>query len=322
MGIRVIKTAIAAIIAIYVGLYFQLDFALSAGILAILGVEVTRKKGIMTVMTRFVASVLGLAFASIIFMLLGFHYWTVAIFILLSFPILSRFQLKEGIVTSCVIVFHLYNAGQVTPELIWNEICLLFVGLGSATLINMVYMPKHDREIQSLRETVELKYYQILYKLAMTLRDPSYVWSGAELIEVEDAIKQGSMISRRSKENRFWDYDEYWSIYFTMRSQQLEAITDMMEMVAYIHGKLEHSERIADLLEQLAQDTRSDVYVGEVRVRLQQLREQFRVMELPKTREEFEIRATLLMLMHEIGRYLDIAERFKRKKVEEVTQNA
>src|SRR5690606_19255228 len=107
MGIRVIKTAVAAIIAIYVGGYFQLEYALSAGILAILGVEVTRMKGITTVITRFVASVLGLVFASIIFVCLGFHYWTVAVFIITSFPVMARFQLKDGIVTSCVIVFHL-----------------------------------------------------------------------------------------------------------------------------------------------------------------------------------------------------------------------
>lgn len=316
MGIRVIKTAIAAILAIYVANYFHLEYVLSAGILAILGVEVTRMKGITKTVARFVASVLGLAFASIIFVLLGFYYWTVAIFILVSFPIMSRFQLKEGIVTSCVIVFHLYGAGEVTPGLIWNEICLLLVGLGSATLINMVYMPKDDREIQQLRETIELNYYHIFNKLAKTLRDPSYVWSGAELLEAEAAIKRGAEISVRNKENRFWDYDSYWSTYFSMRNQQLEAIDDMMEMVAYIHGKLEHSERIAELLEQLAEDTRSEVYVGTVKVKLLQLSEQFRMMELPKTRDEFEIRATLLMLMHEVGRYLDIAQKFKRKKVE------
>lgn len=316
MGIRVIKTAIAAIIAIYVASYFQLEYALSAGVLAILGVEVTRMKGITVGLARFVASVLGLIFASIIFVLLGFYYWTVAIFILISFPIMSRFQLKDGIVTSCVIVFHLYGAGEVTLALVWNEICLLLVGLGAATLINMVYMPKEDREIQQWRETIELSYYRIFNELAMTLRDPGHVWSGEELLEVEAALQKGAALSRRSKENRFWDYDAYWSTYFMMRSEQLEAIADMMEMIAYIHGKLEHSELIAELLEQLARDTRSEVYVGDVKVKLQQLREQFRTMELPKTRDEFEIRASLMMLMHEMNRYLDIAQKFKRKKHE------
>ncbi|MFC6332186.1 aromatic acid exporter family protein [Paenibacillus septentrionalis] len=314
MGIRVIKTAIAAILAIYAARYFQLEPALSAGILAILGVEVTRKQGLTRTAVRFVASVLGLALASIIFVLFGFYYWTVAIFILVSFPIMSRFQLKEGIVTSCVIVFHLYSYGEVTPDLILNEISLLFVGLGSATIINMVYMPKVDQEIMKLRQTIELTYYQIFYKLAMILRDPSYIWSGEELLKAYEAIEKGAAISQRSKENRLWNNEAYWSTYFEMRREQFESIEHMMEMVAYVHGNLEHSERVAELLEQLGRDTRSEVYVGEVKDKLQQLKVKFRAMELPKTRIEFETRASLLMLMHEMNRYLDVAERLKRKK--------
>lgn len=314
MGIRIIKTAVATIIAIYAAGYFNLEPALSAGILAILGVEVTRMKGITKAGARFVASVLGLVFASLIFVTLGFYYWTVAIFILVSFPIMSKFNLKEGIVTSCVIVFHLYSFGEVTPAIIWNEIGLLFVGLGSATIINMLYMPKNDSMIQGLREEIETKYCQIYYKLAMTLRNPSYVWSGEELLEVHEAIKKGSALSMRSKENRFWEQEAYWTTYFEMRRQQLESISHMMEQVALIHGRLEHCEQVADLLEQLGRDTRSEVYVGEVKVKLAELNMKFRNMSLPVTRDEFEIRASLFMLMHEMDRYLDIAKRLKRKK--------
>lgn len=314
MGIRIIKTAIATIIAIYAANYFGLHPALSAGILAILGVEVTRMKGITKTAARFVASVLGLGFASLIFITLGFYYWTVAIFILVCFPVFSRYNLKEGIVTSCVIVFHMYSFGEVTLELIWNEICLLFVGLGSATVINMFFMPKDDLSIQKLREEIEWNYYQIFYKLAMTLRDPSYVWGGEELLEADKAIQKGSTLSIRSKENRLWHHEAYWSTYFEMRRQQLDSIDLMMEKVALINGRLEHSEPIADLLEQLGRDTRSEVYVGEVKDKLQQLNGRFRQMSLPQSRDEFEFRASLLMLMHEMNRYLEIAQRLKRKK--------
>jgi len=314
MGIRIIKTAIATIIAIYLASYFDLKPALSAGILAILGVEVTRMKGIKKTAERFLASVLGLGLASLVFVILGFYYWTVAIFILMSFPILSRFNLKDGIVTSCVIVFHLYTFGEVTPALIWNEICLLLVGLGSATVINMVYMPKDDHSIQKLRAEIDEKYCLIFSKMAITLRDHTYIWSGGELLEVDAAIKKGSTLSIRSKENRFWEMDAYWSTYFEMRRQQLDSIDQMMEKVALINGHVEHSDHIADLLEQLGKDTRSEVYVGEVKDKLQMLSQQFREMPLPLTREEFEIRASLLMLMHEMNRYLDIAKRLKLKK--------
>ncbi|HIW35078.1 MAG TPA: aromatic acid exporter family protein [Candidatus Paenibacillus intestinavium] len=314
MGIRVIKTAIATIIAIYLASYFDLQPALSAGILAILGVEVTRMQGLTKTAARFIASVLGLGLASLIFVTLGFYYWTVAIFILISFPILSRFNLKEGIVTGCVIVFHLYTFGEVTFAIVWNEIGLLLVGLGSATIINMLYMPKDAESIQKLRVEIDEQYCVIFDKMAITLRDHTYLWSGEELLKADAAIKKGSVLSIRSKENNFWNFEAYWSTYFEMRRQQLDSIDQMMEKVALINGHLKHSDLIADLLEQLGQDTRSKIYVGEVKDKLQQLGEQFRDMPLPRTRDEFEIRASLLMLMHEMNRYLDIAKRLKQKK--------
>jgi len=314
MGIRVIKTALAAIIAIYAARYFGLQPALSAGVLAILGVEVTRKKGLKNASIRFVASVLGLIFASLIFFFLGFYYWTVAIFILVAFPILSRFQLKEGIVTSSVIVFHLYSFGEVTMPIIWNEIALLFVGLGSATIINMLYMPKDETSIKQVRKQLEEYYYQIFHELANTLRDPEYIWSGKELLLAEEEIKRGQALSVRSKENKLWTDEGYWLIYFQMRREQLDCISHMMTMMARVHQKVEHSEQIALLLIQLAKDTKSEVYVGRVKLMLEELTEQFRGQELPKTREEFEVRATLVMLMHEMHRYLDIAKRLKRKE--------
>ncbi len=55
MGIRIIKTAVAALAAIYTALYLGLVPALSAGLIAILAVEVTRMRGIRIAFVRLVA---------------------------------------------------------------------------------------------------------------------------------------------------------------------------------------------------------------------------------------------------------------------------
>ena len=170
MGIRVIKTALAALAALYTAHYLNLQPSLSAGLLAILGVEVTRLKGLKSAFVRFMASVLGLFFASLLFMLLGFHVWTISIFILLVFPVLSRFRLKDGIVTSAVIVFHVYASEEVTTAIIGNEIMLLLTGLGWATVINLLYMPKEEKRLLELRRMTEEKFSVIFHYMAQTLR--------------------------------------------------------------------------------------------------------------------------------------------------------
>jgi len=319
MGIRVIKTAIAAIAAIYTAYYLGLEPALSAGMLAILGVEVTRKKGLKSASARFVASVLGLFFASLIFSVFGFHYWAVAIYILVSFPILSRFQLKDGIITSAVIVFHLFTHGQVTPSFLGNEILLLFVGLGWATAINFIYMPKDEKELLAVRSELEHALSTIFREMAATLRDPSHLWNGSELLEAHRIIEDGARRSLRNSENRLW-YQEpstYWPGYFEMRRQQLYSIQQMLAELSLVYEKWPQGELIAELLERLAGDVKSEVYQGKAEEMVFELMRSFREMELPKTREEFEIRAALLTLLHEVDRYLAVAKRMKKKPAAE-----
>lgn len=315
MGIRIIKTALAAIAAIYTAVYLGLEPPLGAGILAILGVEVTRMKGLKSAFVRFVASVLGLFFASLIFTLFGFRIWAVAVFILITFPVLSRFQLKDGIVTSSVIVFHLFNRAEVTTDIIGNEIMLLFAGLGWATIVNIIYMPKDEHQLSSYRSSIEQSFGIIFQEMAFTLRNPTHVWNGGEILEAYNAIEEGAQRSVRNRENRLWGQEHYWSSYFEMRRQQLESVQQMLVELAFVYQKFPQAAMIANLLEQLSSDVKSDVYEGAVEGRLNELSQLFKAMELPKTREEFEVRASLLMLIRELERYLSIAKRLKKRKV-------
>lgn len=315
MGIRIIKTAAAAIAAIYTAIYLGLEPPLAAGTLAILGVEVTRMKGLKNAFIRFVASVLGVVFASFIFWVLGFHHWVLAVYILITFPLLARFQLKDGIVTSAVIVFHLFAHEQVTMGLISNEILLLLVGLGWATVINFIYMPKDEKLLSDIRTEIENSFSIIFNQMALTLRNPQHVWNGVELLEVSQSIEAGAGRSVRNQENRIWGQEPYWSTYFEMRQQQLESIQQMLVELAFVYEKLLQGELIAELLEQLASDVKSEVYKGKAEKQLSKLMISFRKMELPKTHEEFEIRAALLTLLHELERYLGIAKRLQKKKI-------
>jgi uncharacterized membrane protein YgaE (UPF0421/DUF939 family) len=151
--------------------------------------------------------------------------------------------------------------------------------------------------------------------MALTLRNPSHVWNGGEILEAYSAIEEGALRSVRNRENRLWGQGQYWSTYFEMRRQQLESVQQMLVELALVYENWPQAAMIAELLEQLSSDVKSDVYEGSVEEGLYELAKAFRTMELPKTRVEFEVRAALLMLLHELERYLGIAKRLKKRKV-------
>jgi uncharacterized membrane protein YgaE (UPF0421/DUF939 family) len=55
-------------------------------------------------------------------------------------PLTVRFKVSEGIVTSSVIILHLYTGKNLTLGIVFNEISLIVIGIGVALLINL-YMP-------------------------------------------------------------------------------------------------------------------------------------------------------------------------------------
>lgn len=151
MGLRIVKSAVASVLSIYLATAFGLHSPNSTGLLAILGVEVTKKRGLTVSLKRIGASLLGLFIASLLFSVFGFHAWVVGFYIMTAFPLLSRLNLSQGIVTSSVVMFHLLLYQSTSFQVILNEVYLLLLGLGTATVINLTYMPKVDEELLDVK---------------------------------------------------------------------------------------------------------------------------------------------------------------------------
>ncbi|MCD1257341.1 aromatic acid exporter family protein [Paenibacillus athensensis] len=317
MGFRVLKTALAVVISIYLAIWLGLHSPASAGLLAILGIEVTKKKGVRSALFRIAASLIGLAFGWLLFGVFGYHVWVIGLFIALVYPLLYRLGISEGAVTGSVVMFHLFVGQTVGLTAIGNEVALLLVGLGTATLINIAYMPKPDRKLVALKEQVEHHFSEIFFRIADHLRDNSSIWDGRELLEAGSAIERGAELAKRSMDNTlFFGGDPYWRVYFYMRGEQLESIHRMAALIAQVYETLPQGESVAEVLEDLSEDVRQEYYSGRAEQRLRELELRYREMALPATRAEFEVRSALLQLTRELQMYLSVAKKQKKQRPE------
>ncbi|MEX1029183.1 MAG: aromatic acid exporter family protein [Paenibacillaceae bacterium] len=313
MGIRVIKTAIAAVMAIYLADWLSLTSPLSAGLLAVLGVDVTRKRTLRNAFQRYASSILGLLFAALIFQVFGFHIWVIAIFILITYPVLSRIKLKDGIITSSVIVFHVFSEGEITLDILTNEVLLLSIGLGAGTLINLIYMPGSEHKLEKTRERVENLFSEIFTYFAKHLRETNTVWDGHELLEATEQINEGVRIANHSTENSIFRTEHRWIVYFLMRQQQLASIHRMVDTLAHIYTIMPHGHLVAEMFEELSKDVKAKYYSGRVLEMLLQVEQEFKKMSLPASRDEFEVRSSIMQLAIELKNYLSIAKSQKQK---------
>lgn len=99
-------------------------------------------------------------------------------------------------------------------EVIWTQILLLIVGLGSAMVVNLAYMPKSDNMLSNIRHEIDELFSVIFTQFGRTLRDPSFVWTGAELMEAEKSIDKGVAASKLYLENQVIHPNEEWTAYF------------------------------------------------------------------------------------------------------------
>ncbi|WP_068617374.1 aromatic acid exporter family protein [Paenibacillus tuaregi] len=311
MGFRVIKTTIATVLAILIAHLLHIANPLSAGLLAILGVDVTRKRSIRTVSSRFLASIVGLAMSSVLFYLFGFHIWVLAVFILVGFPLIARANLKEGIVTCSVVVFRVFGGEDISMTALGTQVVLLTIGLGCATVVNLIYMPNEEDKLTSIRRKVDGLFACIFTHIASQLRSPDYVWSGQELIEASREVGLGLSTAKRALDNQVISPNEAWTIYFYMRKQQLDRIESMLQLISQIYQRMPQGESTAVLFDQLSLDVKQEIYAGTTEQMLKELEMEFKAMELPASREEFEIRSAILQLCRELALYLDISKKSK-----------
>ncbi|OMD64292.1 hypothetical protein BSK62_18350 [Paenibacillus odorifer] len=311
MGFRVIKTAAATLMSVLLASAVGIPNAQSAGLLAILGVEVTLKRSFRTITARFLASLVGLFFGCILFWILGFHYWVLGLYVLVGFPMIVKSGYKEGIVTSSVIVFRVFGQAELSLHVLLQQVELLAIGLGSAGVVNLIYMPQAGGVIYGIRKEVDRYFSVIFTQMARTLREPAYMWDGKELIEADNAVQRGLTAATREMENHVIHPDEAWNVYFYMRKEQLESIQSMMQLISQVYRHLPHGEMVAELFDQLSGDVLAEEYTGRTEHLLEELEHEFESMDLPETREEFEVRSAILQLCRELALYLKIAKRHK-----------
>jgi uncharacterized membrane protein YgaE (UPF0421/DUF939 family) len=316
MGYRTIKTAVGAGLAIWIASLLDLEFATFAAIIVIMCIERTKKKTLITMNKKFFASLLSLVIGALFFEVLGYYPIVFALFILLFVPILVRARIQDGFVTSMVVVLHVYTVKNANWAMFLNELYIIFIGMGIALLINSI-MPNFKRDIETFKKEIEQKFEIILYEFSAYLRDSERNWDGKEILEVEDSINQSKSIAVQDVENHLLRKQNKDYYYLEMRENQLELLKHMMKIVAIVSSSSLHvkqKEMFAEFLENLSQNVHSgdttDISLNE----LEELKASIRKTELPKTREEFEIRANLFYLIFEMENYLNIKKKLFSKR--------
>ncbi|HEU4965662.1 MAG TPA: aromatic acid exporter family protein [Bacilli bacterium] len=311
IGYRTLKTAVGTGLSISLASYLGLEFYSFAGILTILSLRETVKRSFRDAKERFIACLVGMAFASVAFSLIGFHPWTIALLLVFMIPTLVKFKAQGSITTACVIILHMYILHHVNFATVRNEVVLIAVGVGIALLLNS-YMPSMEKELIRYQTQIESNFRLIFQELAAYLRDGKSDWGGEELIETSRLLDEAIARAQRDVENQILRTEHGYLAYFLMRNKQFELLEDVMTTLSSLSSSYVQGRQIADFLENMTEAIAlGNLPSTEARLaELQGLRAEIKKSALPQDRQEFENRAAMHHFLNDMERYLELKRQF------------
>ncbi|WP_210609694.1 aromatic acid exporter family protein [Priestia flexa] len=310
IGYRTFKTAVGTALAISIAQLIGLEFFPSAGIITILCIQNSQKKSLQSAFDRFVACSISILFSFIFFEGIAYHPAVIGLMLLFFIPLTVILKVNGGIVTSSVILLHIYSLENMTWQIVLNELGLIVVGIGVALLVNL-YMPSLDKELRQYQQDIEENFHIMLKEMAIYLRTNESTWSGKEIADTAVLLEKAKSLAFRDVENHFVRSENYYYRYFKIREKQLEILERTLPLLTSIDLVVEQRYMIADFIEELSFSVHPGNTAKLFLLKLEQLKESFQSMDLPKSREEFEARADLLHFVKEIEQYLIIKQSLK-----------
>lgn len=303
IGLRTIKTALGAGISIWVAELLRLQFSSFAAIICILCIEKTKKQSIRSSLERFAACTLSLVLCGLAFRTLGFNPLVFSLFILVFIPLMVRLHLQKGFANSVVIALHIFTLEKFTLPIALDELQIVIIGVGVALLVNS-YMPNVEKKLKETKSAIEEKFKKILFEYGAYLEKGDQGWDGKELLELEEDLNKGKILASQYEENQLGTDKKGYYHYFDMREKQFIILKRMLPIVSSLNEDVVQRRVFAQFMYEISADVKSENTAFIHLKRLENQHLQMKQLELPKSRTEFETRASVFYLMNEMEYYL------------------
>ena len=309
---RTTKLILATCLACLLAYFLNLSSAVSAGIIALLSLSDTRRSTLKLARNRLFSMLLALIIGVFAFHLSGFHIWSLGLYLALYVPLAYRMGWEIGITPSSVLVSHLLVQESSSLDLLVNEFLLFAIGTGFALLVNL-YMPSREEEIQHYHTLVEEKLKDILqrFKYYLSRGDGR---NRAQLVdELDSLLEEAIRLVYLDHSDHLFHQTDYHIHYFEMRQRQSRILRNMAQQINTCHLAASESLILAQLFSKIAGQLSQTNPASDLLDEIERYLEVFRNRSLPKTREEFETRATLLQLLRESKTFIHVKVDFYQK---------
>ncbi len=302
-----LKMGMAGLITSLIAKALNLEHFITAGILAVLSTQLTKKEAYKIALNRIIDMVLGLLLASLMFLVMGYEFWVFSIFIFIFAYLSFLLKVQEGIVPVLVLVSHVLLVGKFSWQTLTNSLAIMMIAVIVVLFFDLIYPQSNKKEFKKVVEKLDSELASQIIVIAKLLAfEISKEEAQRNLLELTKefdlGIKKATLLD---KDLLFQDGYVYLS-YLEMRKRQFAHISHIYQHAIKRTTAHEHDNQISVFLEKLSQDISYFDKATSQKDKLKDLKAFYQTTALPKTRVEFENRAMLFQILNEIEYFLDL----------------
>lgn len=305
MIINYFKMIFAAISSVCVAMFFKLEFSVSAGIVAMLSIQPSKRETFSTAFARFIAFLIALFISFFCFKFLGINVFAFFVFLVIYVFICQYFKWISSIVMNSVLISHFLTLGKMDFYSILNECFIFLIGVLFGIFVNL-HLHKKSLEIETLKDNLDNEIKNILYRMSQRIVNKNLEnYDGSCFVSLNKILFDAKTLAAENSKNQLKkdDFDIY---YINMREKQIMILYEMFKRVKNIQTPPETAKIICNFLEKISTEYQHKNNCTCLLQEFEEIMLKMKEKPLPKTRVEFENRAELFTLLKLTKEFLEI----------------
>ena len=168
---KILKLSLGSSLAIFIAYFFQLQYAMVAGVITLLVVKDTKKETIKGALGKLLGFILCTLYSYLCFNFLGYNLWSFSLYILIIISTCFVLNIRYVIAMCVVISSHYLLQESMSIYWILNETGLFIIGAGIGIIINM-FMFSNKEHIYEGQQRLQKQVSLILVEISEMINKP------------------------------------------------------------------------------------------------------------------------------------------------------
>ncbi len=302
MIVNSVKMIFAAIFSIFVAQLFNLDFAISAGIVAILTIQPSKRETFSTAIARFYGFVIAIVISFICFKIFGITTLGFFVYLAIYVFICQKFRWYSAIAMNSVLISHFLSIGVMNFQTIVNESLIFLIGVLFGILVNL-HLHKNTKEMNRLKNLLTEQVQKIINRMSQRIIDQNLQnYDGKCFIQLNKDFYLAKEIADVNYKNQL-KKDDSEIKYLENLGNQIGILYEMYKRVKNIKTQPSTAKIISNFLQKVSEEypiQNNEILLNE----FNELWNEMKNRPLPQTRQEFEDRAELFTLLELIEEFI------------------